>query len=139
MNNAEKHVSLLAAACTAREQAYAPYSHFAVGAALLAADGSLYTGVNVENASYGLTICAERTAVGNMVSAGVQEIKAVAVCTVNGVAPCGACRQVLAEFVRGDIPVYLLDESGRVQETTLFTLLPHHFGPTDLPADSPAV
>jgi cytidine deaminase len=133
MNSAKEQIPLLAAACAAQEQAYAPYSHYAVGAAVLAADGNLYTGANVENASFGLTICAERTAVFNMVSAGVREIRAVAVCTMNGVAPCGACRQVMAEFVRADIPVYLVDESGRVQETTLFTLLPHHFGPADLP------
>ena len=133
MNSAKEKIPLLTAACAAQEQAYAPYSHYAVGAAVLAADGNLYTGANVENASFGLTICAERAAVFNMVSAGVREIRAVAVCTMNGVAPCGACRQVMAEFVRADIPVYLVDESGRVQETTLFTLLPHHFGPADLP------
>lgn len=129
---AEQRAMLLNAACVAREKAYAPYSNYAVGAALLAGDGTLITGVNVENASYGLSICAERTAVFKMVSAGVRKILAVAVCTENGGSPCGACRQVLAEF-SADIPVFLLDIHGNVRETTLYTLLPDHFGPEHLP------
>ncbi|MCB8942402.1 MAG: cytidine deaminase [Ardenticatenaceae bacterium] len=122
---------LITAACAARQQAYAPYSHYAVGAAVLTANGRLYTGVNVENSSYGLTICAERTAVGKMVSEGERRIVAVAVCTENGGSPCGACRQVLSEFA-GDVPVWLSDSSGNVRQTTLYTLLPDHFGPEHL-------
>ena len=125
--------TLIQAACTVRPLAYAPYSHYQVGAALLTSNNHIITGVNVENASYGLTNCAERTAVFQMVSQGEQEIKAVAVCTANGGAPCGACRQVLAEFAT-DIPIYLSDIYGNVQETTLYTLLPNHFSPKFLTA-----
>lgn len=114
-----------------RQKAYAPYSNYQVGAAILANDEQIYTGVNVENASYGLTNCAERTAVFKMVTAGAQRIQAVAIATTNGGSPCGACRQVLVEFA-GDVPVYLCDDSGRVTDTTLHTLLPHHFGPEHL-------
>ncbi|MBK7218824.1 MAG: cytidine deaminase [Candidatus Promineofilum sp.] len=95
----EQREQLMAAACAARSRAYARYSRFPVGAALLSDDGRLYTGVNIENASYGLTVCAERNAVGAMVNDGALRITAVAVCTDNGVTPCGACRQVLSEFV----------------------------------------
>ncbi len=122
---------LIAAAVAARQQAYVPYSYYAVGAALLGADGRIYTGCNVENSSYGLSICAERTAVFKMVSEGTREILAVVVCTVNAGSPCGACRQVLSEFA-GDVPVWLVDETGNVRETTLYTLLPDHFGPEHL-------
>jgi cytidine deaminase len=126
--------SLIDAACRAREQAYAPYSHFRVGAALLAADGRVFTGVNIENASYGLTVCAERNAVGRMVVDGGRRIAAVAVCTDNGVTPCGACRQVLAEFAPadGELAVILIDGRGNVRETTLAALLPEQFGPEHL-------
>lgn len=120
--------ALIKAACEARRAAYAPYSNYAVGAALLAGDGRIYTGANVENATYGLSMCAERTAVFKMVSEGVQAVRAVAVCTENGGSPCGACRQVLVEF-GGDIPVWLSDDRGHVRQTTLYTLLPDHFGP----------
>lgn len=91
---------LVAAAWRAREVAYAPYSNFAVGAALLALDGRIFMGCNVENISYGLTNCAERVAIGAAVAAGVREFIAVAVVADTGVpiSPCGACRQVLAEF-----------------------------------------
>jgi cytidine deaminase len=102
---------LVAAACAVRIHAYAPYSNYRVGAAILLPDGRILTGVNVENASYGLTICAERTAVFRAVTEGVREITAVAVCTDNLGSPCGACRQVLVEFA-GDIPVYLSDHFG---------------------------
>lgn len=127
--------ALIDAACRAREQAYAPYSHFRVGTALLSADGRVYTGVNVENASYGLTVCAERSAVGKMVEEGGRRIVVVAVCSENGVAPCGACRQVLSEFAPADgeeMLVMMIDGKGEVRETTLSTLLPDRFGPEHL-------
>jgi cytidine deaminase len=127
----EQREALIAAACEARQRAYAPYSHYAVGAALLVADGRIITGVNVENAVYGLTICAERTAVFKMVSEGIQSFQAVAVCTENAGSPCGSCRQVMTEFA-GDVPVYLCDAQGHCRETTLYTLLPDHFGPEHL-------
>lgn len=123
----EQRAALLEAACEARELAYAPYSNYAVGAAILAADGRIFTGVNVENASYGLSICAERTAVFKMVSAGVQQLLAVAVCIKAEGSPCGACRQVLSEFA-GDVPVWLTDIDGNVRQTSLYTLLPDNFG-----------
>lgn len=129
---AAQAAALIEAAQQAREQAYAPYSRYRVGAAVLGADGRIFTGCNVENASYGLSNCAERTAVFNMVSAGVRHLLAVAVCTENAGSPCGACRQVLVEFA-GDVPVWLVDGSGNGRETTLFTLLPDHFGPDQLP------
>lgn len=127
----EQRDALIAAARAVRTRAYAPYSHYYVGAAILAANGRLYTGVNVENASYGLTICAERSAVFKMVSDGTHGLLAVAVATSNGGSLCGACRQVLAEFA-GDVPVWLVDEAGQVQERTLYALLPDHFGPQHL-------
>ena len=125
---------LIASACEVRRQSYSPYSRFPVGAAVLADDGRLYTGVNVENASYGLTVCAERNAIGVMVTDGARRLVAVAVCTENGVTPCGACRQVLSEFVDpdGDAPVWIIDGQGNVRETTLFTLMPDYFGPRHL-------
>lgn len=127
---AETRDRLIAAACAARPNAYAPYSRFTVGAALLADDGRMYTGVNVENASYGLTVCAERNAVGAMVVEDGRRILAVAVCTENGVTPCGACRQVLSEFTDDevDVPVWIVDGQGSVRETTLSALLPDDFG-----------
>ena len=126
----EQRQQLITAACAARSRAYARYSHFQVGAALLTDDGRLYTGVNVENASYGLTVCAERNAVGAMVNDGARRIVAVAVCTENGVTPCGACRQVLSEFVGHEsyIPVWIVDGRGEVRETSLAALLPDSFG-----------
>jgi cytidine deaminase len=127
----EQRNNLITAACEARRLAYAPYSRYAVGAAILAEDGRVFTGVNVENASYGLTICAERTAVAKMVSEGGRRILAVAVCTENGGSPCGACRQVLAEF-SGDIPIWLSDVQGHARQTTLHRLLPDSFGPEHL-------
>lgn len=123
--------ALIQAATAVRPLAYAPYSQYQVGAALLMPDGRIFTGVNVENASYGLTICAERTAVFKAVSEGYREILAVAVATSNAGSPCGACRQVLAEFA-GDVPVWLVDANGHGRQTTLHQLLPDHFGPQHL-------
>lgn len=130
----ETRKRLISSAIAARARAYAPYSHFAVGAAIVADTGRIFTGVNIENASYGLTVCAERTAVGTMIAEGDRRILAVAVCSQNGVTPCGACRQVLSEFVatQDDIPVWMINAEGDVRETTLFALLPDNFGPESL-------
>jgi cytidine deaminase len=122
---------LLAAACEVRQHAYAPYSNYQVGAAVLVENGQIFTGVNVENATYGLTICAERTAVFNAISSGHKRIIAVAVCTENAGSPCGACRQILVEF-GGDIPVWITSPSGQTRQSTTFILLPDHFGPEHL-------
>ncbi len=118
----------------ARENAYVPYSKFPVGAALLAEDGTVFHGCNVENASYGLTNCAERTAIFKAVSQGVKKFKAIAIVadTEGPCAPCGACRQVIAEFCKGDMPVYLTNLKGDVLETTVAELLPGAFTPEDL-------
>jgi cytidine deaminase len=117
------------AAVEARERAYARYSKFQVGAALLAADGRIFTGCNVENASYGLTICAERAAVFAAVAAGQQKFELLAIATTGGAAPCGACRQVLAEF-SPDLPILLIDinQQGSIVEANLRDLLPRTFG-----------
>jgi cytidine deaminase len=131
MVNHEQRTALIQAAIAVRRRAYVPYSSYAVGAALLVEDGTIITGVNVENASYGLTICAERTAVTKAISEGHRKILAVAVVTDNAGSPCGACRQVLTEFA-GDVPVYLVDAVGNGRDTTLYTLLPDHFGPEHL-------
>lgn len=127
----EQRNVLLSAACEVRRFAYAPYSNYKVGAAVLAANGQIFTGVNVENATYGLTICAERTAIFNAVSAGQRQIVALAVCTENAGSPCGACRQIMVEF-GGDMPVWITNPHGETRQTTTFTLLPDHFGPEDL-------
>jgi cytidine deaminase len=128
----EQRESLIKAACQIRGEAYAPYSRYHVGAAILCEDGQIVTGVNVENAVLGLGICAERNAMFTAAALGVRRILAVAVCTENGGSPCGACRQVLSEFA-GDIPIYLSDAQGNVRDTTLYTLLPDIFGPDHLP------
>lgn len=114
---------LVEAAWQAREAAYAPYSNFAVGAALLAKEGRIFLGCNVENISYGLTNCAERVAIGAAVAAGVREFLAVAVVADTGVpiSPCGACRQVLAEF---GVPRVMLANRSERLEFTLAELLP---------------
>lgn len=132
MISAETLAQLKTEAIATRLRAYAPYSRYQVGAALQCKSGAIYTGCNVENASYGLTICAERSAIFQMVSNGEQEITAVVVCTENGGAPCGACRQVLAEFAT-DCLIYLIDPKG--QELGVYSLgelLPHSFGRIDL-------
>jgi cytidine deaminase len=128
----EQRDRLLETACEIRERAYAPYSRYAVGAAILSEDGQVFSGVNVENAVLGLGICAERSAIFTAASAGVRRIVAVAVCTENIGSPCGACRQVLSEFA-GDIPIWLTDDQGNVRQTSLDTLLPDRFGPDHLP------
>ena len=131
MDTDDQRNELIEAAIGVRERAYVPYSKYPVGAAVLLEGGHILTGVNIENASYGLTVCAERTAVLKAVSEGHRKILAIAVVTDNAGSPCGACRQVLVEFA-GDIPVYLVDGSGNGRDTTLYTLLPDHFGPDQL-------
>jgi cytidine deaminase len=111
---------LAAAARAAAAASYSPYSHFRVGAALLCADGSVVTGTNVENRSYGLTICAERAAVASAVAGGRRSFVAVAVFTpdsVQAVAPCGACRQVLSEFAPPETPVLMAGGGGSLERT----------------------
>jgi cytidine deaminase len=116
--------SLIKAACEVRLHAYAPYSRFPVGAALLGADGEVVTGCNVENLSYGLTLCAERSAIVAAVARGIRVFRGIAVCadTRQPISPCGACRQVLAEF--GDFPVFLSTVAGQIVETSVGALLP---------------
>jgi cytidine deaminase len=118
---------LLAAAVTARDRAYAPYSRFAVGAALATPDGRVFAGANVENASYGLSMCAERVAIYTALGAGVRDFDAVAVTGPDGVLtmPCGACRQVLHEFGPGMQVIFA--EDGRLRSVPLAELLPHAF------------
>jgi cytidine deaminase len=112
----------------AAEFAYAPYSHFRVGAALLSEDGTVFTGCNVENRSYGLTICAERNAVFHAVSKGKQKFTALAIATPDSdypVGPCGACRQVLSEFMAPGAPIYFGGGKGEKITTTIGELLPN--------------
>lgn len=125
--------ALEAAALSAREHAWAPYSRFHVGAALLCADGTVYTGCNVENASYGLTVCAERTAMLKAVSEGHREFVAIAIATdmAEPASPCGMCRQALAEFAE-DLRIVLVNRAGLRREMTLASLLPGAFKPSAL-------
>lgn len=118
--------TLIDMARKARNNAYIPYSKFAVGAALLAKSGRIYTGANIENASYGLTICAERTAIVKAVSEGEREFEAIAIAadTKTPVLPCGACLQVMAEFHVGRVILGNLTEE---KEVSLSDLLPHNF------------
>ena len=123
---------LMDCAIKARENAYSPYSHFAVGAALLCEDGTLFEGCNIENASYGLTNCAERTAIFKAVSEGHTKFKALAVVadTEGPCAPCGACRQVMAEF---KIPLIILGNlMGNIKIVTIEELLPFSFSECDV-------
>lgn len=131
--------SLLQQAREAAANAYAPYSHFPVGAALLSATGEVFIGVNVENASYGLTICAERSAIVRAVSQGQKRFQAIAVWAMarphGSVTPCGACRQFLAEFFSPDSPIIMSDaQTGALKTLTMAELLPEAFGPGVAPA-----
>src|SRR5687767_6813962 len=125
---------MLEAARALLPRAYAPYSGFVVGAALLSADGAIRTGVNIENASYPLSVCAERNALGSMVVAGDRKILAVAVATdaPAPTPPCGGCRQVLWEFGDADTPVVAEGADGARARWLLGDLLPDAFGPDDL-------
>ena len=120
--------AVVQAAIEVRERAYATYSKFLVGAAVLAGDGRIFAGCNVENSSYGLTICAERAAVFAAVAAGQRRFELLAVATAGGATPCGACRQVLTEFAP-ELPILLVDvdKPGSIVEVSLRDLLPGAF------------
>ncbi len=119
--NGQERTELVARALAARLHAYAPYSKYPVGAAVLATSGRIYTGCNVENASYGLCICAERVATVKAVSEGVTSFRAIAIATADGGMPCGACRQFLSEFCSADLPVLILN-SNRANDIVQLTL-----------------
>ena len=122
------HKTLLTLAEEAREKAYAPYSGFSVGAALLCEDGEVFTGCNIENASFTPTCCAERVAIFSAVKEGKRRFSAIAVVgNENPCYPCGVCRQVLSEFCDGELPVLLKNEEGSPVTLTLNNLLPHRF------------
>ena len=124
---------LIRSAIDARDQAYAPHSHFYVGAAMLMFDGSIVSGCNVENASYSLSLCAERVAASAAVAAGHRTWRAIAVASVGGVTPCGACRQFLSEF--GDVTIILVDVIDGTRRTRkLSQLLPDAFDASNLPS-----
>jgi cytidine deaminase len=118
---------LIEAARQARERAYAPYSEYRVGAAVLDEQGRLHTGCNVENVSYPVTLCAERVAIGKMVSEGGRRIEALAVATKDGGTPCGMCLQVISEFAGADMPVVVVAEDGSEQGFRFADLMPHGF------------
>ena len=128
----EQRMQLIEKAQQARQRAYAPYSNYRVGAALLTSTGDVFSGANVENAAYPTSICAERVAIFKAVSEGQRQFQAIAVVTENGGSPCGSCRQVLAEFGLETL-VLIADAKGRVvQEMTVAELLPGAFRPADL-------
>jgi cytidine deaminase len=126
-------------AAEARLNAYAPYSGYLVGACVLAANGRLYAACNVENVSYGLTLCAERLAVGRMVAAGCQELLEIAIVTRDGGTPCGACLQTLAEFAidRQHVPVHCVNDACEGVTFTLSELLPHGFASAEVRQNRP--
>ncbi|MEN8174040.1 MAG: cytidine deaminase, partial [Chloroflexota bacterium] len=130
MNRAER--DLIQAAIRARDFAYAPYSKYPVGAALLTQSGEIYTGVNVENAAYPATMCAERVAVFKAVSAGEMNFQAIAIVTDNGGSSCGSCRQVLAEFGLDTIMLIADQDGSLILRTTVADLLPGAFSTQDL-------
>ena len=127
------HKVLVRLARLAKKHSYSPYSRFRVGAALLARSGKVYTGCNIENSSYGLTVCAERTAIFKAVSEGVRGFSAIAIATDEdrGTPPCGACRQVLLDLA-GDIEVIMVGRKGPATVATMSELLPLPFGATHL-------
>lgn len=125
---------LAEAAMSARANAYAPYSVYHVGAAALTADGDVFDGCNVENASYGLCVCAERNAIGKMVSAGKRKLVAMAVATKEGSGPCGMCLQTMWEFAvdHDEMLVIFVDEGGATEEHVLSELMPLGFSAQEL-------
>ncbi|MGI6097341.1 MAG: cytidine deaminase [Dethiobacteria bacterium] len=126
-----KYSEIINAAWQAQRRAYAPYSHFAVGAALQTKEGKIFCGVNVENSAYGLSICAERSALFSAVSSGYREFSFLAVVSDSArpIRPCGACRQVLAEF-DAELPIILVGSNGEVEITSLMELFPQPFSLT---------
>jgi cytidine deaminase len=130
------HEMLITAAREARDKAYAPYSNYCVGAAVITGDGVIFTGCNVENASYPASICAERVAITKAVSEGYTDFRAIVIATENGGAPCGICRQVMFQFAP-NLRVLLVDAETITEEFVLSDLLPHGFGPDSLPGSSP--
>lgn len=126
--------TLVKQAINTMKHAYIPYSNFAVGAALVTTDGNIYTGVNIENAAYGSSCCAERVAIFSAIANGEREFAGLAVSahTKRPVPPCGACRQVMSEFFKKDMPIYLVSESEEVYTFSMEKLLPFSFSPTDL-------
>jgi cytidine deaminase len=127
-----KKDELVQTAINIRKHAYAPYSNYFVGAALLTSTGKVYTGVNVENAVYSATVCAERVAILKAVSEGEFKFQAIAVATENGGSPCGSCRQVLAEFGLDTIVLIADSQGNLVEEITVGSLLPIAFTPKNL-------
>jgi len=128
----EERQALIDLGNTARQRAYVPYSNYPVGAALRTKTGRIYTGVNVENAAYPQTMCAERVAIFKAISDGEKEFEAISVVTDNGGSPCGGCRQVMAEFAL-DMIVLMADGNGKlIKETTVRELLPEAFTPEHL-------
>ena len=127
MKDSSKYDHLFEQAMEAAKNAYAPYSHFRVGAALLLDDGSVVTGVNVENRSYGLTNCAERTAIFRAIAMGKKNFTAIAIAAPDAdypIGPCGACRQVISEFMQPDAPVVFGSSAGNRIETTVGGVYP---------------
>jgi cytidine deaminase len=125
---------LLDSAKNARKYAYAPYSGYLVGAAVLDESGNIWTGCNVENVSYGLCVCAERTAVCKMISEGHREVRAIAVATRDGGTPCGMCLQTLLEFAPDtrNVEVSTISDSGQINRFFLSELIPHGFNSNEL-------
>ncbi len=131
MLNEEIIQDLVSRAIAARQRAYVPYSNFAVGAALFTESGQIYTGCNIENASYGMTVCAERVAILKAVSEGETEFALLVVATEIGASPCGACRQVMVEFAP-EMPVMIVDLAGNITTRSAAQLLPLAFLPRHL-------
>lgn len=127
---------LIVKAKEARKLSYSPYSHFAVGAAILTKDGKVYLGANIENSAYSLCMCAERNAIYNAMMDGYkkEDLLALALCadTDNPCSPCGACRQVISELMPKNAPIYMSNMKGDVQESTIEELLPYAFSEEDL-------
>lgn len=125
---------LVSLAVKIRENAYVPYSGFHVGAALFADNGKIYTGCNVENASYGAAICAERTAIVKAISEGARKIMAIAVSSDSNLPtmPCGICRQFLSEFCSSNMPLYLSNRNGEYKVFSFEEILPHSFKQSDM-------
>jgi len=132
MLDTKQKKALIDAALKARKSSYSPYSSYRVGAALLTESGEIYTGTNIENAAYPMSICAERVAAFKAISAEDRDFKSIAVVTRDGGFPCGACRQVLSEFGLG-AEVIIADNQGIIlEESTVSDLLPGAFGPSNL-------